>query len=936
MAGREGGPPLPPAMPTRRRRRDDDGGRSRQPRTNTLPSSSGAIFPPPQPTTSDQNPSEIQPAPRKKQKSESKPGPSQDPKRSLKRNESRLNRLINNFVEEVVDTIQARDRFNDRTNIEMNEVLSVASSNTESVRIEVDQSLSIYAYNDPIERFRKLVEMNEKYILRKGQQRRFKQRLPVRDKSTLKGLIQAKLDILCLKITDMADDTIDSVDDVRLTAWRKLRDAATGIKQKGGHAVLGKAYQMFGDILQSVDDERIPIAEIPKFVSADAPDPHAAFRYLDECAAQQGIGMFVSLEFEPIVYDEQRLQNILDIVDPLEQDEHGQTIVHIAAQYCNPNTLDWMIDSGYDINHEDNYGFTPLFYAVIANNTTAVSVLIKNNVIINHAAGEMGRKPIHIAAQFGCLDTMKILIDHGANIDSLDNNFHTPIIISSYYSHSEISAFLLEEGANPSIEDKLGIMVAMRIAYTMPAITREVFNQFVSEDIYQGERYYKLDKMCGTTSDTNTSFYHYLVWLANMGLIEHPMFERLTAAKWEIFGRKRANIKLSFIGLYLFIWSLLYVMGYRDFLREGYRFTSSDTFYLIVLFTSLGAFIWRSKQNFKLLRQRYAYTASLSNLFNDTYKDELKHLHFKGKKMTHFLHRKYGKKAITFFDDVKSSPAVLLDFVVDQTLLIYLILNLICSLVGNLQADPHQLGTLNPDLRPLTGNNGFVTWVDIYGAISLMALWITCFFKLQITKKVGPFVVYMRYCGKDLSTIATMFIALYIPAFCVFYKTAFCNDHWFQGMFLVLRMVLVDYDYEKGIRDTPVDVWWMLLSMGWIIVSSVIVLNLLIALMADSYSRIYETAELYARIERARFIMEYERTIPPKQMEEFNDLIKLESPQIVIFDPVCDRDKVSVIEETVEGLTKKFDKLERYMENKLLKELNHRLDTIDQALTLYT
>ena len=31
--------------------------------------------------------------------------------------------------------------------------------------------------------------------------------------------------------------TIDSVDDVRLTAWRKLRDAATGIKQKGGRKI---------------------------------------------------------------------------------------------------------------------------------------------------------------------------------------------------------------------------------------------------------------------------------------------------------------------------------------------------------------------------------------------------------------------------------------------------------------------------------------------------------------------------------------------------------------------------------------------------------------------------------------------------------------------------------------------------------------------------
>ena len=950
--GEDDSPPLPPAMPTRRRRKDETGKKPKPIQNPT--SASSAIFPPPQPTPSEQKPESSSEKPNEGEtikpissentasKDDQQQTSSQQPKltrrqtlsRLMQRNQTRINRLVNNFMEEVMDTINARDRFNERTNIQMDE-LSLCSSDNESIRIAVDPEHSIYSY-EPLERFRKLVELNEDYILKKGRQRRFRERLPKRDTSTLQGQIRAKLDILCLKICDGVDDTGDAIDDVRLIVWRKLRDTATGIKQKGGQAVLGKAYSMFGDILKDLDDKRHPIAEIPQFVNDSTPDPHAAFRYLEEMAALQGIGMYTE-EFEPIEYEESRLQNILDIVDPEERDELGQAIIHLAAQYCNPNTLDWMIDSGYDINLEDSRGYTPLFYAVMINNTTAMAILLKNGAFVNHASGELGRQAIHIAAQYGSLDALKMLLDYGASIDCPDENNHTPIVISSYYSHSEISVYLLEEGANPCIEDKSGIMGAMRIAYTMPTITREVFNQFVTEDIYQGERYYKLDRMLGSSSDTNTSFYHYLVWLANMGLIEHPMFERLTAAKWEMYGKARANIKLSFVGLYLFVWSLLYVMRYRDFMRKGFTFTFADAFYLMVLFASMGAYVWRSRQNLKLLRQRYGYTAFLNDLFDATYQQELSNLHFKGKRMDLFLTRKYGQKQITIFDDVKSSPAVLLDFVVDNLLMIYLVLNLSCSIFGNLDKDPNQLGQINESERPLKGPAGYVTCVDIYGAVSIMALWITCFFKLQITKKVGPFVVYMRYCGKDLSTIATMFVALYIPAFCVFLKTTYTNDSWYEAMFLVLRMVLIDYDYDKGLKNKDVpDIWWMFLSMGWIVVSSVIVLNLLIALMADSYSRIYETAELYARIERARFIMEYERTVPSKRMDEFNDRIRMDSPQIVTFDPVCDRDKVSVIEETVEALTKKFDKLEKHIENKILKELNHRLDTIDQSLTLYS
>ena len=367
-----------------------------------------------------------------------------------------------------------------------------------------------------------------------------------------------------------------------------------------------------------------------------------------------------------------------------------------------------------------------------------------------------------------------------------------------------------------------------------------------------------------------------------------------------------------------------------------------------------------------------------------------------GKNVELSLKRKYGTNNITFLDDVKSSPALVMDFVVDNMLVLYLILNFSCGFTGNI-ADPtfhnevsiiftanilfctanmfvfllyeacstaqtHRmlpniiLGTpfdiciprikahyfLSPTIQPLPQTQttvGFVSWVDIYGAITIMGLWVTCFAKLQITEKIGPFVVYMRYCGRDLHTIGLMFTALYIPAFCVFYKTVYANQHsgdWFEDMFLVLRMVLIDYDYDKGMEDAPVKWWWMFGSMTWIIVSSIVILNLLIALMADSYSRIYETAELYARIERARFIMEYERTLPRSVMEEYNDNVRINSPQIVTFDPVCDRDKVSVIEETVDGLSKKFDKLEKKLETTMMKQICNRLDTIDQALTLYT
>ena len=38
-----------------------------------------------------------------------------------------------------------------------------------------------------------------------------------------------------------------------------------------------------------------------------------------------------------------------------------------------------------------------------------------------------------------------MLVDNGGDVNSLDNMHHTPIIVSSYYAKSDISAFLVEK-----------------------------------------------------------------------------------------------------------------------------------------------------------------------------------------------------------------------------------------------------------------------------------------------------------------------------------------------------------------------------------------------------------------------------------------------------------------------------------------------------------
>ena len=48
-------------------------------------------------------------------------------------------------------------------------------------------------------------------------------------------------------------------------------------------------------------------------------------------------------------------------------------------------------------------------------------------------------------AQFGAMKVMELLVEKGADINVLDNVNHTPIIVSSYYARSDISAYLVDK-----------------------------------------------------------------------------------------------------------------------------------------------------------------------------------------------------------------------------------------------------------------------------------------------------------------------------------------------------------------------------------------------------------------------------------------------------------------------------------------------------------
>ena len=56
-------------------------------------------------------------------------------------------------------------------------------------------------------------------------------------------------------------------------------------------------------------------------------------------------------------------------------------------------------------------------------------------------------------------------------------------------------------------------------------------------------------------------------------------------------------------------------------------------------------------------------------------------------------------------------------------------------------------------------------------------------------------------------------------------------------------MMVVDYDYDMGKESAEkinLSVWWDFLSITWLLLSAMIMINLFVALMTDRYGAVYK------------------------------------------------------------------------------------------------
>ncbi|EFN78597.1 Ankyrin-1 [Harpegnathos saltator] len=101
-------------------------------------------------------------------------------------------------------------------------------------------------------------------------------------------------------------------------------------------------------------------------------------------------------------------------------------------------------------------GFNPLHLACFGGHITVVGLLLSRSAELLHSADRYGKTGLHIAATHGHYQMVEVLLGQGAEINATDKNGWTPLHCAARAGHLDVVKLLVESGASPKSETNLG------------------------------------------------------------------------------------------------------------------------------------------------------------------------------------------------------------------------------------------------------------------------------------------------------------------------------------------------------------------------------------------------------------------------------------------------------------------------------------------------
>lgn len=158
--------------------------------------------------------------------------------------------------------------------------------------------------------------------------------------------------------------------------------------------------------------------------------------------------------------------------DPNTRDPKGQVGLTVALHNGSFKAFAALLASRQvDVEARNAQDESPLMMAALKGNMEAVKALLARDADVN----KTGWAPLHYAASAGSRQHVAIialLLENHAYIDATSPNGTTPLMMAAQYGSNEAVQLLLDEGADPTLKNQLGLTAAdfaLRVSRTESA-----------------------------------------------------------------------------------------------------------------------------------------------------------------------------------------------------------------------------------------------------------------------------------------------------------------------------------------------------------------------------------------------------------------------------------------------------------------------------------
>ncbi|XP_069478242.1 transient receptor potential cation channel subfamily A member 1-like [Ambystoma mexicanum] len=550
-------------------------------------------------------------------------------------------------------------------------------------------------------------------------------------------------------------------------------------------------------------------------------------------------------------------------------DLYGQTVMHEVAKGWDPEVAKYLIVRGAEVNKADRFGVTPLHVAAAVDYPEMIAILLQFGGANINATSAYGKQtPIHYAAKYDAVESLKMLLRNNADLGAKDYKGRTALQLAAELDRSESARLLLSIKSDASVRDASGSFCLTMLIVTMPPIAFIALDQFHVRDRANRKQYFYINLI----EPENTEFkdsrakspLEVIVQSRQFDIIMHPVIQKLIELKWQRFGKRNIAFMLASNLIFIFSWTCLGIAASLDREESSYQFPE-DIWRLILLMAAVGLTIYQLVEEF-----REIYNSQKKfKLWKGWWKQELE----KDLALCHPRwpeEKEYLQKRIL---DLKQSRLAYLkdlwnwfDWIVYLMLLVVFVTHIL-DLCLEYNKDLH-----TAHLRLFS--------------ITIIMLWLGLLKHARAIRVLGPFIVMLENIMTDILKFMFLYGEFYIPYACAFWMIFGGHvpnmNTIHQMMFTVFRITLVD-DYGFDAMYQRDHLMAYLLCVSFLAISSILCINLLIALLSDAFQRVYDNATANASMQQASRMLQMEEHLNKSNRDDYRRHIRESCSPLTLF-----------------------------------------------------